>query len=180
MIFSLVTFQSVSRFNSSCSSETTLAAFINYKFRFRSSKIPKTKRVNTVEKYEITTRKNRKITKKYDLRRDMPAHEQHNPFFSGKSRALHRSENVQKRTETVTKRDTGASVHHGGPSNPEEAYDQKRLQDAIRKIVERSPVGPLEAKPTPCRRVYSEPYSTTPQPSAFNRRKNKKGLSLTF
>lgn len=58
-----------------------------------------------------------------------------------------------------------------------DAYDEKRLRDAIRKIVERSPV---EAKPTPCRRAHSEPYSTVAQPSAFNRRKNKKGLSLTI
>merc|ERR1719245_2000776 len=58
-----------------------------------------------------------------------------------------------------------------------DAYDEKRLRDAIRKIVERSPV---EAKPTPCRRAHSEPYSTVAQPSAFNRRKNKKGLSLSI
>ena len=60
-----------------------------------------------------------------------------------------------------------------------DAYDEKRLRDAIRKIVERSPV---EAKPTPCRRAHSEPYSSsaTAQPSAFNRRKNKKGLSLSI
>jgi len=104
-------------------------------------------------------------------REKMPAHDNTSGSFNGHVR-LHKT----------------ASPKNGNPFFQEieetriedessDAYDEKRLRDAIRKIVERSPV---EAKPTPCRRAHSEPYSTVAQPSAFNRRKNKKGLSLTI
>merc|ERR1719356_397644 len=130
-------------------------------FRLNSKNLQKSK-----SSYQTNERKS---ISKYGTREKMPAHENTSGSFNGHVR-LHKT----------------ASPKNGNPFFQEsdeqriesaDAYDEKRLRDAIRKIVERSPV---EAKPTPCRRAHSEPYSTVAQPSAFNRRKNKKGLSLTI
>ena len=132
-------------------------------FRLNSKNIQKSKSSYQTNEKRISISKNR-------TREKMPAHENTNSgSFNGHVR-LHKT----------------ASPKNGNPFFQEidqqrnesaDAYDEKRLRDAIRKIVERSPV---EAKPTPCRRAHSEPYSTVAQPSAFNRRKNKKGLSLSI
>ena len=132
-------------------------------FRLNSKNLQKSKSSYQTNERKISISKNR-------TREKMPAHENTNSgSFNGHVR-LHKT----------------ASPKNGNPFFQEidqqriesaDAYDEKRLRDAIRKIVERSPV---EAKPTPCRRAHSEPYSTVAQPSAFNRRKNKKGLSLSI
>jgi len=101
----------------------------------------------------------------------MPAHENTSGSFNGHVR-LHKTASPKNGNPFFQETD-----EHRMEDESSDAYDEKRLRDAIRKIVERSPV---EAKPTPCRRAHSEPYSTVAQPSAFNRRKNKKGLSLTI
>merc|ERR1739838_403325 len=66
--------------------------------------------------------------------------------------------------------------------------DQQRsrrlLSKAIKQICERKVESAKlsnEAKPIACRRGFSEPICSKAQPvSNFNRRKNKKGLSLTI
>ena len=105
-------------------------------------------------------------------REKMPAHENTSGSFNGHVR-LHKTASPKSQANPFFQE----IDEHRMEDESSDAYDEKRLRDAIRKIVERSPV---EAKPTPCRRAHSEPYSTVAQPSAFNRRKNKKGLSLTI
>lgn len=137
-------------------------------FRLNSKRLEK----NSTSNYHHSN-KRLQLSDRNFTREKMPAHENtsNSGHFNGHAR-LHKTSSPK----------SGNPFFHGAEKvkiedESADAYDEKRLRDAIRKIVERSPV---EAKPTPCRRAHSEPYSTVAQPSAFNRRKNKKGLSLTI